>query len=217
VLSRFLGIHTPINSTEGIKEFKTKAQQLLDKNSPAAYNQAIMEFGALHCRPKSPKCMFCPFQNECVAFQQGIQDELPVKLKKTKVKKRYFYYWVVLDSEENTIIQKRSGKGIWKGLHEFLLLDTEQPQEILKLEESLPGMDFPKESIKSIRLYNKTPIVHLLSHRKIFATFIEVKLNVSLSKANLTPQMKVIPVKDLQQLAVPVLIQNFIESEFTKA
>lgn len=217
VLSRFLGIHTPINSTEGIKEFKLKAQELLDDSNPALYNQAIMEFGALHCRPKSPKCMFCVFQEECVAFQQGIQEDLPLKLKKTKVKKRYFNYLVLTDSEENTLVQKRSGAGIWKGLYEFPLLESEKPQDVPTSEEIISKIELPTNSIKSIKIYNEKPIVHLLSHRKIMATFVDIKLNVKLSEVELSSKMELQKIKDLHQLAVPVLIQNFIESEFPMA
>lgn len=217
VLSRFLGIHTPINSTEGVKEFKLKAQDMLEDSNPALYNQAIMEFGALHCRPKSPKCMFCVFQKDCSAFQHGIQEELPVKLKKTKVKKRHFNYLVLIDSEENTIVQKRSGAGIWKGLYEFPLLESEQPQEVPTSEVINSKLHLSKSSIKSIKIYNEKPIVHLLSHRKIMASFIEIKVSIKLSDMELSNKMELQEIKDLHQLAVPVLIQNFIESEFPMA
>jgi A/G-specific adenine glycosylase len=217
VLSRYLGINTPINSTEGIKEFKTKAQKLIDISNPSVYNQAIMEFGALHCRPKSPKCMFCVFQQDCVAFQQGLQKELPVKLKKTKVKKRYFNYLVLTDSEENTIVQKRSGPGIWQGLYEFPLIESEKEQDepISSDINELTGL--PAKSIEVVKIYNDEPVIHLLSHRKIMATFIEVKINGPLSGIKFSKTYEIHKIKDLSQLAVPVLIQNFIESEFSMA
>lgn len=217
VLSRFLGIHTPINSTQGVKEFKLKAQEMLDVSQPSTYNQAIMEFGALHCRPKSPKCMFCVFQEDCAAFQKGIQEELPIKLKKTKVKKRYFSYLVLTDSEENTLVQKRSGAGIWKGLYEFPLMESEHPPEAPTSEDVLTKIQLKKSSIKSIKFYNEKPIVHLLSHRKIMASFIEIRLSCKLADVELSEKMELQKIKDLHQLAVPVLIQNFIESELTLA
>jgi A/G-specific adenine glycosylase len=217
VLSRFLGIHTPINSTEGVKEFKHNAQDLLDVTQPALYNQAIMEFGALHCRPKSPKCMFCVFQQDCVAYQQGIQEELPIKLKKTKVKKRYFDYLVLIDSEENTLVQKRSGAGIWKGLYEFPLLESEHPKDAPNSKDVSAATELSVELIQSIHIYNENPVVHLLSHRRIMATFIEVKIKGLLSEVKASAAMEVMSKKELHQLAVPVLIQNFIESEFSMA
>ncbi|NEV92946.1 A/G-specific adenine glycosylase [Psychroflexus sp. YR1-1] len=217
VLSRFLGIHTPINSTEGVKEFKLKAQDMLDASQPSIHNQAIMEFGALHCRPKSPKCMFCVFQEDCVAFRQGIQEELPVKIKTAKVKTRYFTYLVVTDSEENTLVQQRKGAGIWKGLYEFPLMESEAPQELPASEDILSRINLKTSCIQGIRLYNEKPVVHLLSHRKILASFIEVKLSCKLSEVELLEHLELQKIKDLGQLAVPVLIQNFIESEFSMA
>jgi A/G-specific adenine glycosylase len=214
VVSRVFGIHTPINSTEGIKEFKTKAQGLLDSSRPALHNQAIMEFGAMHCRPKSPKCMFCVFQDDCVAFQKGIQEELPIKLKKTKVKQKFFSYLVVTDSEGNTLVQQRRGPGIWKGLYEFPLIESEQPQEKPSFDSISGTTQIPENKIKFVEVYNKTPIIHLLSHRKIITTFFRIDLNCLLSELKLSKNMQVHNLKQLHELAVPVLIQNFIESEF---
>src|SRR5699024_2143425 len=124
VLSRFLGIEEPINTTAGKKIFRQKAQDLLDINHPGRYNQALMEFGALHCKPQNPLCTACPLQNECVAFQQGKINQLPVKLKKTKVRERHLNYLVFLSQEKETWIQKRVGKGIWKNLYEFPLIES---------------------------------------------------------------------------------------------
>src|SRR5699024_2418967 len=86
VLSRVWGIDSPINTTEGRKIFKKKAEELLDVQNPGTYNQAVMEFGALQCKPKNPLCMTCPLQLECVAYQQGKIKQLPIKLNKTKVR-----------------------------------------------------------------------------------------------------------------------------------
>jgi A/G-specific adenine glycosylase len=217
VVSRFLGIHTPINSPEGVKEFKTKAQQLMDVTQPAAYNQAIMEFGALHCRPKSPKCMFCVFQQDCAAYQLGKVEELPVKLKKTVVKKRYFNYLIFKDQDNITLVQKRSGPGIWKGLYQFPLLESEEPLETPSSEDIKTLLDTGDFHIDSIEKLNETPVVHLLSHRKIMATFIQVSASDSLSILKLSKGIETYNLKELQKLPVPVLIQNFIESEFSLA
>ena len=217
VLSRYLGIQTPVNSTEGIKEFKRKAQEMLDTSDPATYNQAIMEFGAMHCRPKSPKCMFCVFQNDCAAFQQGIQEELPVKLKKTKVKQRYFDYLVLKDSAEETLVYKRRGKGIWRGLYEFPLLEHDQQQTSPLAEHIETKLKIDKKLIESIDVFNQKPIIHILSHRKIMASFYKVVIDGKFSTMPLPEAFERIAFKDLPQLAVPVLIQNFIESKFSMA
>ena len=95
VLSRYFGIETPINSSAGNKEFKELAQTLIDTLKPGTYNQAIMDFGAIQCKPKNPICLFCPFSESCVALQKNKIDTLPVKDKKTKVRDRYFNYLVL--------------------------------------------------------------------------------------------------------------------------
>lgn len=130
VLSRWLGIETPIDSTEGKRIFAEVAAELLDKAQPGLYNQAIMDFGALQCTPVSPNCMFCPFIDTCVARQKGLVDTLPVKLHKAKVTNRYFNY-IYVRMGAHTLINKRTGNDIWKNLYELPLIETESevPEE----------------------------------------------------------------------------------------
>lgn len=90
VLSRIFGVETPINSSQGMKEFKALAQALLDESRPGTHNQAVMEFGARYCVPQNPNCDACIFNNRCDAYKNKKVALLPVKLKKLKVKKRYF-------------------------------------------------------------------------------------------------------------------------------
>src|SRR6056300_1490745 len=99
VLSRYFGIDTPINSSKGVKEFKAMAQELIDRNNPAIFNQAIMEFGATQCKPKNPDCGNCPFQNSCVAFGYNHIDALPVKNKSARAKKKYFNFLVFVSED----------------------------------------------------------------------------------------------------------------------
>lgn len=99
VLSRYLGIDTPIDSTEGKKLFAAVADELLDKKNPALYNQAIMDFGAIQCSPQSPNCMFCPLASGCSALAGGMVAQLPVKQHKNEKRPIatsiiYMYVWV---------------------------------------------------------------------------------------------------------------------------
>ena len=102
-LSRCFGIETPIDSSPALKIFKTKAHQLMGKFPPGEFNQAMMEFGALHCTPKTPNCDTCPFQQSCIAFQQGSVSCFPIKTKKTKITQRFFNYLVVDFPFEKTL------------------------------------------------------------------------------------------------------------------
>jgi len=104
VLSRFFKIETPINSTKGIKEFKDLAQSLLDATKPGVYNQAIMDFGALQCKPKSPNCYECPMSTNCIAFENKLVKQLPIKEKKLKIKKKYFNFFVFVTKKNKTIL-----------------------------------------------------------------------------------------------------------------
>ncbi|WP_405203071.1 A/G-specific adenine glycosylase [Dokdonia sp. LLG6352-1] len=207
VLSRVYGIDTPINSTAGIKEFKALAQELIDENRPADFNQAIMEFGAIQCKPQNPYCLHCIYNDSCVALQQNKVSELPVKLKKTKVKHKYFHYLYIKDKQEQTIIKQRTGKGIWQGLYEFPVIE-----ELAALQEG-EGERF-RESVKNhpllqdlvindIDRYNDTPIVHKLSHQHLHTTFWIVTVDEITDNAT--------PVDRITELPVPVLIGNFIE------
>ncbi|WP_225035357.1 A/G-specific adenine glycosylase [Winogradskyella sp. SM1960] len=204
VLSRYFGIDTPINSTEGIKEFKALASSLIDHNQPATYNQAIMEFGALQCKPKNPDCSICPFQDSCVAIQKQKVDLLPIKLKKTKVTVKYFNYLVFIDQHKKTLFEKRTKKGIWQQLYQFPLIESEK--SLTANEFHLLNFDAAALITESFdySLYNETDIVHKLSHQHLYTKFwiIEVK---SLPK-------EAILVNSLSKYPAPVLISDFIDN-----
>ena len=170
VLSRIFGIDTPINSTSGKKAFHHLANQVLDKTNPAAYNQAIMDFGAVHCKPKKPLCSTCPFQGHCRAFQEGTVDILPVKLKKVKRKNRYLHF-VVLEVMEQVVLEKRTGKDVWRGLHAFPCLEgidldptLQQLSDFVVDSFGVPTDDLTFEKVS-------LPFKQLLTHQKIMAKF----------------------------------------------
>jgi len=171
VLSRIYGISLPINSTEGVQEFKKLANQLIDPKKPALHNQAVMEFGALQCVPKNPDCSVCPFQMDCVAFKEGRIAELPVKIKKTKVLSLHHHYLVAITPSGKTIVEERPQTGIWAGLYEFPFVESKGALLPQELTESL---DFLKV-FEGVRFresaYNQQPILHKLSHRKVHAYF----------------------------------------------
>lgn len=202
VLSRYFGIETPINSAKGIKEFKALAQELIDKKDPATFNQAIMEFGATQCRPKNPDCMFCPFRDTCVAYNKGTIDELPVKLKKLKVKQRYFNFLVFLSEDKQTVLEKREGKGIWQNLYQFPLVETEQNLGHDTFLKMLKEHKLLKDKLFELRQYNDTPKVYKLSHQHLNTTFWIVTVD-SVEHG--------IPFEKITDYPVPILIGKFIE------
>ncbi|OUS14236.1 A/G-specific adenine glycosylase [Nonlabens dokdonensis] len=208
VLSRIYGVATPINIPAGVKEFKSLAGKLLDKNDPATYNQAIMEFGALQCVPKNPNCNICPFINNCVAYQENRITELPVKIKKTKVKNLFHHYLVIQTPSGKTVLSQRDTSSIWAGLFEFPYIESSGallPQEITtnKLFRELVGGSRFRESV-----YNQQPIVHKLSHRKVHAYFWIIEVDEELSHS--------IDIIEVKTKPVHVLMERFIKEFWQK-
>lgn len=202
VLSRYFGINTPINSSVGIKEFKKLAQTLIDETQPGTFNQAIMDFGAIQCKPKKPLCMFCPFADGCVALQKNLIETLPVKEKKVKVKNRYFNYLVIKTNDNKTILSERKGKGIWQGLYQFPLIESDKninKNELISSDEF--AALFPEET--TISLFNKKEIVHKLSHQHLHTQFWIIEPATS-SEAKINWS-------DIEKYPVPVLIANFLK------
>ena len=116
-LSRYFGIRTPVGNNIGFKEIKEKATFLMDKSQPGNYNQALIEFGALQCKPRKPNCNKCPFNQDCFAINYNKIDMLPVKRKINKISNRHFNYLVILDKNESVIFEKRQGIGIWQNMY----------------------------------------------------------------------------------------------------
>jgi A/G-specific adenine glycosylase len=203
VLSRYFGIKTPINSSAGIKEFKILAQTLLDETQPGSYNQAIMDFGALHCKPQNPLCESCLFSDSCVGLEKKLIKELPVKEKKIKVRNRYFNFLVIKTNDKSTILSERKGKGIWQGLYQFPLIESDKSidkNDVILSEEFINL--FPHET--TISLFNQKEIVHKLSHQHLYTQFWVVE-TAFLSEAK-------IKWSEIEKYPVPVLISNFLEA-----
>ena len=148
VLARHYGIDTPINTTEGKREFTALAQELLPKDEASAYNQGMMDFGAVQCTPQSPQCMLCPLQETCVALREGRVSELPVKQKTLKVKERHLTY-IYIRYNGMTALHRRGEGDIWQGLYEPWLVE--------KVPE---GAVLLRQNVK-----------HVLTHRVIYADF----------------------------------------------
>jgi A/G-specific adenine glycosylase len=203
VLSRYFGVETPINSSKGVREFKALAQQVMGKTNPGQYNQAIMEFGALQCKPQKPACGSCPVQIRCVAYQSRQVFNLPVKLKKNKVKKRYFNFIVLQTPDMKTRVELRKGQGIWKHLYQFPLIEsnqTLQAEELIEHEEFLNLITDPKATL---RLFNSKEWEHKLTHQHLYVRFWLVHARIR--GAFLTP------IASLEAFPVPRLIHKFLE------
>lgn len=204
VLSRLFNIDTPINSTQGKKDFQILANELLNHKQPGLHNSAIMEFGALWCKPQNPKCEDCPLQAQCLAFQNKTVALLPVKDKKIKIRNRYFHYFV-FNYKNSVYIQKRTEKDIWQNLYEFYLIETDVPTDaklILK-NKNLKTL-VKKMDVISIISTKK----HVLSHQHIYATFYEINLSNPIESWILTKIKR----EKLSDFGLPQLINKYLKS-----
>ena len=201
VLSRYFDITTDISSATAKKEFTDLAKELICNNNPALFNQAIMEFGALQCVPKNPICSSCVFSSSCIALQKKKVDQLPIKTKKTKVRNRYFNYIVFIDNDNQTIINKRTEKGIWHNLYEFPVIETEKQESQEIIIEKIKA-NYTDVKITDVFSY-EDPIIHKLSHQHLFISFYKVSVSKKLVNAIDLDLLKTFP--------FPIVIFNFIE------
>lgn len=211
VLSRVFGIKTSIDSPLAKKEFQELANQLLDKKTPATYNQAIMEFGSQFCKPVKPDCQSCIFKNKCYAFLTGNVENLPVKLKKTKIRNRYFNYVVISDKQQNILIHKRPKGDIWQGLYEFPLIESKN--SILE-EIFLKSKEF-KSTVKSNfeLIHVSKEYKHVLSHQHLYARFYVIKLKGGLKDAITGNQGETkVNIEKLTSFAFPRLTGKFLDN-----
>jgi len=205
VLSRYFNIHTPINSSKGIKEFKIIAHKMLDTKNPGEYNQAIMDFGALICKPINAKCNICPLKKSCSSLRKKTTDKLPVKIKSRSLKKRYFNYLVTVTDTDKVILKKRINKDIWLNLYEFPLIEKKESINMETLKKSDLFINLFKLNDKpTVRCFNKVDIVSKLSHQYIYSKFwiINVKSH----------PLATIKLSEISNFAVPIHISNFIEA-----
>ena len=203
-LSRQFGIYTPINSTVGFKEFKSLAQLLLDKGNPGNHNQAIMEFGALICKPKNPKCHECPFSESCYGKNNHTIEKLPQKTNKIKIRKRHFNYLVLSTKNNRTVIRQRNGNDIWKNLYEFPLIESDSEIDFKDLISDKTFQLLVSHKSYHISKYNPIPITHKLTHQHLFCTFWIIDTNLEKNNS--------IAWGNLNKFAVPTLLQNFIDN-----
>ncbi len=210
VLSRVFGIKDDIQSTGGQKKFRQQAERLVPDGKANIYNQAIMEFGALQCTPAQPACLLCPLSIMCYAYQHGEQHVLPVKAKKTKVRARFLHYLVICQGD-TVWMKRRDESGIWAGLYDFYLVETDQPTALEQLNDPLLNSLLQQEGA-SVAI--SSPYQHLLTHQRLHVTFYTITLSqYPENLANESNCLQAYSVDALEQLPKPILINNFLQKE----
>jgi len=206
VISRISGINLPVNSSEGKKLIYNLVSDILDKKEPGIFNQAMMEFGALQCKPANPACDRCPLNQICVAFLNGMVSRIPVRTSRNKTRTRWFNYFII-SCREDVIIQQRKSKDIWKSLFQFPLIETSENRSrdhILKefVNHKKPALhNFIVRSISG-------PVTHQLTHQRIIARFFHLELMENMQNLPdgwITTQWSL-----LKNYPVPRLIEKYL-------
>ncbi len=206
VLSRLFGVDSNILASASRKKFELLAEELIPQTQPDIYNQAMMEFGALQCVPKNPDCGSCPLAVECYARANNMQDKLPVKAKKLKVRKRYFNY-IVIKAGACIWLKERPKGDIWQGLFDFKLHETNETPHLteLQLAEVIASLQLPAK-VKEIKV--SSVYKHILTHQVIYARFYTV--NLLLKNGLPTNKHGFYTFSEVKELPKPVLVSKYL-------
>ena len=207
LLSRYLGIKTPLNTSKAKKEFYEAAMLFMkdvEEKDNSTFNQAIMEFGSRQCKPHNPDCANCPLQNSCYAYAKNKVKRLPVKKKKEMVKDRYFHYFVIRQNDK-VLLRRRIGNDIWKNMYDFPMIETKNKTSKIFPEEL-------KIILKQAKLSKGIlELKHQLSHQTIHARFYEYTLT-GRKQVKTKNLVAVNPLTD-HQYALPRLIDKYLRQE----
>jgi len=205
VLARFFGVDEPINGTQGKKIFQAMANELLNRQYPALHNQAMMEFGAMLCKPKNPACGICPVRSGCYAFIHNATTTLPVKLNKVKIRERFFNYFLITDGDK-ILMNKRDERDIWANMYDLPLIETKDFLETDQLKDHPEFIQFFGEtnSIKE----TLSPKKHVLTHQRLNVRFAKLgKVPVKIKEG-----WVFIDIINLRKIALPKVIFIFLDN-----
>jgi len=174
VIARFTGITKTIDDPAVHEQIRKIAFEFMGNVSPALFNQAIMNFGALVCKPKRPLCNTCPLASHCFAFQNNLVETLPVRSMKKPLRERYFNFFV-FHYRRRILLHRKEEKDIWHGLYAPPLLESKSnrmPSRVMI--HSLVNEWIGHDAIE--RIESLSTVRQLLSHQAINGRFIHVHL-----------------------------------------
>jgi A/G-specific adenine glycosylase len=210
-MARHFGYRDEVNSTAGKKRVKTMAETLMDKTRPGPFNQAMIEYGALVCTPKNPSCGDCVFQHSCFAFHQEVVQDLPVKKRAVKSRKRYLNYLVITSNNKKgteVILNKRDGDDIWKNLYDFPVIETAKKTSLTLLMKS-DKWNAIFQDRKPLEITISEEFKHTLSHQVIMATFFHIHMDVPPAVDETR-----ISIQQMASIPVPRLISKYWQKYF---
>ena len=209
ILSRYFEVDTPIDSTNGKKEFARLAREVLDESRSALHNQAMMDLGATVCLPNQPKCEICPVESSCASHASGSERFYPCKGKKVEIKDRYFLY-VNIRCGNTVFLHRRGAKDIWQGLYEFPLVELSHAlDEGCRVDDVIGVLSSEFSSIMLKKIH--PPIKHVLSHQRIHAWFVEAEGDlIKKSDSSYNP----VHIGEIQNYAVSRLTEIYLQRFF---
>lgn len=206
LLSRYFGINTPIDSSQAKNEFKKLAEELMPRLKAGLFNQSMMDFGSLQCRPANPDCANCPLNFKCVAFAEKKVNVLPVKAKKVKVSDRHLFYFFIHDNR-SFLLRKRTKKDIWEGLFEFPSIETPEKlnEERFLVSEYWEPYRTRVKSINGCRKY-----LHKLSHQNLHITFFRIQTE---NFSTVFPDSETVSFENLKDYGIPRILEKYLQDE----
>lgn len=210
VISRIFGIHDPVGSAGSAGKVFSRAEQLISHENPGDFNQAMMEFGAIHCKPAKPLCSDCIFQNLCVAFNQNLTASIPAKKKEIQKRTRWLNYLFIHDNSGHAVFRKRTATDIWKNLFDPPVLEAGKLLSIQEIGQDPFWHSFADKMPLSVT--GTTDFRHILTHQIIHARFFEVKVPAK-SKIKLpdADDYQILPWSDAG-LPVSRLVDKYIQT-----
>lgn len=210
VMARIFGIQSDMLSNEGKKEFAALARQLVSKEDPATYNQAMIEFGALQCVPASPNCAVCIFNDRCYAFAHQMQGQLPVKIKKLTIRHRFLNYLIIRQGDR-LAMRERRGRDIWSGLYDFYLIEskvpTATPDHLTVLDPGFQNLVKNGRLAEVPRVYS-----HILTHQRLQVRFWWLEIPET-ERIDLPQGLAFYNHEEVEVLPKPILLDTILREE----
>lgn len=207
LIARLYGIYTPIGTDQAYREFEQRLMKLIDNERPDIFNQAIMDFGSIYCKPTGCDCANCIFCQECVAYRDGKVDILPIRPQKVVVKERHFYY-IDVQFESHRLMQQREAGDIWQGLYELPLYETEMPIAAADLAQQISQVLEEWFGEKPAEICVGPEMKHQLTHRTIKAQFLTAKYGHR--PARIPLKMRAVEASEQKYLPISRLIDRYL-------
>ncbi len=211
VLSRILLLHDDIAKAKSRKTFEAAVRELIDHKHPAAFNQALMELGALICTPGRPACLLCPVQSHCLAFAAGVQSELPIKIQKKKTRDVSIVAAIVVNEKGEYLIHKRPSTGLLANLWEFPNFEMHTSLQSKRdfFEENFLEVYGVKPELTDLILTIDHVFSHLVWKIDAYKGILSSEIEEQVLMKN---QLKWVNKEELEQYAFPVPHQKIMKA-----